>query len=174
MKNSCGFCERGDELEKRVIYDQDAWYAFLAAPPYAMGHTILARKGSDAGCPTMLSREHLRGFDAAMADVVELLQSHYAPKDILVASLRGKEPHVHWHLVPLWQEQEREWRLRSRYESGHLFEFLADADQRAQSKAFDERVARNWNPDQQRASIANELKSDVQALLALRPRRTSA
>jgi hypothetical protein len=55
-----------------------------------------------------------------------------------------------------------------------LFEFLADADQRAQSKAFDERVARSWSLDQQRAGFTEEFKSDIQALLSLGPKPTSA
>ena len=144
MTGACTFCERGPDIQNRVFYDRPDWYAFLAAPSYTKGHTILARQKAGAECPTLLLRE-LQGIERALSELVEALRSHYKPKDTLVVSLRGKEPHVHWHLIPLWEEQERGWRLESRHENGHLFEFLADADRAAQAKAFDERIKHGWN-----------------------------
>jgi diadenosine tetraphosphate (Ap4A) HIT family hydrolase len=171
MTCACSFCEPGPDIRKRVFYERPDWYAFLAAPPYAKGHTILARQKAGAECPTALLREHLRGTDQALPDVVEAIRSHYSPKpkDVLVASLRGKEPHVHWHLIPLWEEQERAWRLGSRHERGHLFEFLADADRTAQSKALDERIKHGWTAKEQRDHFTVALQSDVNALSRLCP-----
>jgi diadenosine tetraphosphate (Ap4A) HIT family hydrolase len=159
MYTACVFCER-KPLEPRVFYDRFSWYAFLAAPPYAKGHTILAVKNSGTNCPTTLQHEHLKGLDVALADVVQTLLQHYRPKDVLFASLRGKDPHVHCHLVPLWQEQEREWRVQSLHEKGHLFEFLGYTEKTAQSKAQHEKIERGWSEEDQLL----ELKPDVDAL----------
>ena len=164
MKNSCKFCDPEPAILKRVFYNRHDWYAFLAAPPYAKGHTIVARQKANAQCPSELLREHLQGIDRALSDVVEAIRWHYQPKDVLVASLRGKERHVHWHLIPLWDQQEREWRLEERHESGHLFEFLAHADRSAQSKALDERIRLGWTEEQQRCQFTVAHQSDIDAL----------
>lgn len=118
-------------------------------------------------CPRTLLREHLQGIDRALSDVLEAIRSHYRPKDVLAASLRGKEAHVHWHLIPLWELQEREWRLRERHESGHLFEFLADADRVAQSKALDERINHGWTEEEQRHRFTVVHQADIEALSTL-------
>ena len=117
----CVFCERGDNLQNRTFYEKGDWFAFLAAPEYALGHAILARV-TGAACPTTLTPQNLKGAELALVDVLQAIRSHYRPKDVLIASLRGEEPHMHWHLIPLWEEPEREWRLESKHESGHLFE----------------------------------------------------
>ena len=163
---SCTFCER-DPLEKRVFYDRGDWYALLAAPAYTKGHTIVARKKTDSHCPRLLLRAHFHGLDAALADVVEALRTHFQPKDVLVASLRGLDPHVHWHLIPLWAEEEGEWRRRFGFENGHLFEFMAHLDVAAQSHALAERTAHGWSVDEQRESMAETLLPDVRSLNAL-------
>jgi len=167
ISNTCAFCERGSGLQDRVFYERRGWFAFLAAPAYANGHAIVARVKSGSECPTVLNRVNLQGSDLAIADVVEAIRSHYKPADVLIASLRGREPHMHWHLIPRWQEPERAWRLESRYEGGHLFEFLADADRKAQSRAFDERVQMGWTADEQRVRFCEAHRSDIEALSRL-------
>jgi diadenosine tetraphosphate (Ap4A) HIT family hydrolase len=164
MKTSCQFCRRDQQLEERVFYDRKNWYALLAAPANARGHAILALKPGGARCPKKLLRAHLQGLDAAIADVVEALEQRYKPKDVLVASLRALDPHVHWHLIPLWTEQEREWRRRSHHEKGHLFEFLADIDKDAQSNALDERMQQDWSTADQRQHFNETLRSQVSRL----------
>lgn len=167
MSASCVFCER-QSLEPRVFYDHRRLVCLSSGTPSAEGHTILAVKNSRADCRTALWHEYLQGLDIALAGVVQALLRRYPrPQDVLVASLRGKDPHVHWHLVPLWQGQERGWRRQSLNEEGHLFEFLGHVEKTAQSKAQHERTERGWSEEEQRAHLQPDLQPDVDSLRAI-------
>ena len=132
MKEPCTFCDRGPDILERVFYERHDWYAFLAAPPYAHGHTIVARQRAEGVCPKTLFQGHLQGIDRSLSDVLEAIRSYYRPKDVLVASLRGKEAHVHWHLIPLWEVQEREWRLSTPIRNyGDVFSVMRPAAPRS-------------------------------------------
>lgn len=170
--SSCILCER-TPLAPRVYYDRESWYAFLASPPYVDGHSILAVKKSEDGCPSELTLRHLRGLDVAIAEVVHLLMQHFQPKDVLFASLRGREPHVHLHLVPLWEDVERPWRSDSGHPRGHLFEFLGVLEKSRQSEHDQERNERGWTEDEQRIEYLPHLKPHIDALRALSPNRTA-
>jgi diadenosine tetraphosphate (Ap4A) HIT family hydrolase len=56
-----------------------------------------------------MNKDILSGLDAALYEVTEAIRQCYdpAPKDILLASLRGDITHFHIHLVPLWPEDEQ-------------------------------------------------------------------
>ncbi len=159
----CVFCER-TPLESRVFYDQEGWYAFLTAPPYTKGQTILALKKSTLQCPTALSAENLKGIDVAIAAVTQLLLTHYCPKDILVASLRSRDPHVHFHLVPLWEQEEHAWRKRSLRQKGYLMEYLGHVEHSAEIRLEAERARMGWSEEEHRDRIIPQLRSDVDAL----------
>jgi len=125
---TCPFC-RLDQLQDRVFYRDRDWYAFLDKKPLTPGHTIVARvSAGNEECPRLLGHETLEGIDAALAAVIALLMAHFQPKDVLVASLRGKVPHVHFHLVPLWAAEEQQWRQESGHETGRLWQFLGHLD----------------------------------------------
>jgi diadenosine tetraphosphate (Ap4A) HIT family hydrolase len=161
--SECVFCSR-TALESRVFYDQGAWYAFLTAPPYVRGQTILALKNSTTECPTALTPNHLRGLDSAIPAVAGILSTHFRPKDILVASLRGRDPHVHFHLIPLWPNEEAAWREISHRQRGHLFEFLGHTEFTAEERARIEREQQGLSEDEQRQLHARQLLPDVQVL----------
>ena len=168
----CVFCDR-DPLESRVYYDRDNWYAFLTSPPYVQGHTGLAVKRSGISCPTELTHAHLRGLDNAISDVAQLLLEHFIPKDVLFASLRGRESHLHLHLIPLWQDDEDEWRSQSGHERGHLFEYLGNLEKTRQLRAEQERNKRGWSEEEQRSRYMPQLQSDVDSLRALSSYRSA-
>src|SRR6266498_1428029 len=164
--NDCVFCER-TPVESRVFYDQDSWYAFLTAPPYTKGQAILARKKSGTRCPTTLSLQNLKGVDVAIARVTQILLTHFRPKDILVASLRGRDPHVHFHLMPLWEEEEREWRNHSLRQKGYLMEYLGHVEHTAETRLEIERAKLGWSEDEYRNHVIPQVEVDVHALRAM-------
>ena len=159
------FCKR-TPLESRVFYDQQNWYAFLTAPPYTKGQTILAFKKREV-CPVGLKAENLYGLEIAIATVSQMLLTHYHPKDILVASLRGRDPHLHFHLVPLWEEEEREWRKKSLRKKGYLMEYLGHVEHTAETRIELERAQNRLSEDEHRELIIPQLQSDVIALRAM-------
>jgi diadenosine tetraphosphate (Ap4A) HIT family hydrolase len=162
----CVFCDRAP-LESRVFYDQGPWYALLAAPPYVRGQTILALKNSTTECPTALTPNHLRGLDTAIPAVAGILMTHFRPKDILVASLRGRDPHVHFHLMPLWPDEETAWREKSHRQRGHLFEFLGHIEFAAEERARNEREQQALTEEEQRRLYGRRLLPEVRALREL-------
>lgn len=163
MSTPCPFCDR-EKLEPRVFYDRAGWCAFLAAPHHTRGHTIVAAKKSSTNCPIGLGREILGGLDVALAAVACALHQYYQPKDILFASVRGDIAHTHCHMIPLWREEEQEWRRQHLYEKGHLLEFLGTLERTGDSGAAIERIDREWSTEDQRAAIVERLRDEVLAL----------
>ena len=162
----CVLCER-TPLEKRVYYDRGSWYAFLASPPYVDGHSILSVKKFGNECPEKLDALILRGLDSALADVVHIVTQHFQPKDILIASLRGRERHVHFHLIPLWEDLEHEWRSKSKHPKGHLFEYLGTLEKTRQAGHKLERKEKGWTKDEQRNAYLPSLLPHVDKLRKL-------
>lgn len=136
------------------------------------GHSILVVKKFDIGCPSKLTYRNLRGIEAAIAEVVNLIMQHFQPKDILFASLRGREPHIHLHLVPLWADLELEWRAESGHIKGHLFEYLGTLEKNSQLKHVQEREEQGWIEDEQREKHLPSLLPHVEALRALASNRS--
>ena len=159
----CVFCEPND-LKERVYYDQESWYAFLASPPYVPGHSILSVKKLGDDCPEKLDASVLRGLDNAISEVVHIISQHFQPKDILIASLRGREQHVHFHLIPLWEDLEQEWRKKSKHPKGHLFEYLGTLEKHRQSGHKREREEKGWTKDEQREVFLPGLLPHVEEL----------
>jgi len=128
----CEFCLRSGCIPDRVFYETDCWFAFVSAPPHAKGHTIIAARPREGVCPQEMSKGILSGLDVALYEVTEAIRKCYdpEPKDILLASLRGDITHFHFHLVPLWPEEEQRWRRVTGYKKGHLMEFLGSLEKR--------------------------------------------
>jgi diadenosine tetraphosphate (Ap4A) HIT family hydrolase len=170
MSNDCDFCKR-EKLEARVFYEDGGrvkrWFAFLAAPPYTKGHTILAARSNDNKCPDELNPEVLEGIEAAMKAVTGAVQQYYNNKQILLASLRGNIPHFHFHLIPLWKDKEKAWRINKLYEVGHLFEYLGDLEKEKDKEAIQRRIEKDWDRKTQRNNITEDLLPDVDKLRGL-------
>ncbi len=156
---SCPFCI-SSELEPRSFYKNGNWLAFLAAPAHTRGHTILAAVGSQDKCPKNPDKVVLSGIGDALANVIQALKTHFKPKDVLFASLRQALPHFHVHLIPLWKEQEANWRKskadQSVYGKGHLLEYLGILEQRGDLNAADERGINGWSEDEQRENTMRQ------------------
>ena len=138
MTYVCPFCARGDEMRRRIFYESEGWFAFLASPPNLPGHTIVAA-ASDGTCPRDLTAATLRGVDGAVGQVAAILRAGYAPQHVLFASLRVQDPHFHLHMFPVTAAQENAWRAAkgAGYESGRFFEFLGDIDRTARHRPYD-------------------------------------
>ena len=166
MGNYCPFCHF-EAFGDRVFYDDQRWFAILAAPQHTQGHTILLAKKLEVQCPTGLDIAVINGLDEALAKVAKALLQYYRPKDILVASVRGDLSHAHFHLIPLWVNEEREWRSQHLYESGHLLEYLGELERNGDEMAAIQRINRGWSSEEQRAAITTDLQGDVEALKTL-------
>jgi diadenosine tetraphosphate (Ap4A) HIT family hydrolase len=156
-------------MERRIFYRDKNWYAFLAAPFHTKGHTILAaiRKGSK--CPKEPSEEVLGGLSIALVKTINLIKKCYQPKDVLLSSLRGSESHFHFHLVPLWEHEEKDWRdkqkCQEQYKKGHLMEFLGFLEKTISKKVETERK-KGSSEEEQRKKIIILLRPEVEKLRA--------
>lgn len=107
MTMECDFCDiDSDGMKKRIFYRDKNWFVILAAPFHNTGHTILAAVCTSYDCPTKPSLQVLNGLSTALSNTIEALKNVYLPKDILLASLRGSAGHFHFHLVPLYENDE--------------------------------------------------------------------
>lgn len=131
IEKNCPFCDI-EELKPRIFYDKGNWFAFLARTPLTDGHTILAAYPGASGCPRILEPSVLIGVDIALGDLIEPLRGHYKARNILFTSLRGSEPHFHFHLIPLLEKDEAPWRCAKGYKEGHLHELLGHLEKEAE------------------------------------------
>ena len=152
-------------MEQRTFYEDEHWFACLAAPPNLRGHAIIAGKSSGK-CPRTLTAGILGGIHTALAEVARVLTVYYRPKHVLFASLRVKDPHIHLHMFPVTNEQEEEWRMRkgAGYDSGRFFEFLGDQERDSSSAHRFERERNGWTDEQERLAFADVLSREVAAL----------
>ena len=166
---ACPFCDiDSDGMKKRIFYRDKNWFAILAAPSHTKGHAILAALRRSHDCPTEPSLQVLNGLSMALSKTLEALNNVYRSKDILLSSLRGSEGHLHFHMVPLWQDEERTWRDshadRERYQKGHLMEFLGYLEKQGDERAEAERKKSGLSEEQQRTRIVASQKSDIEKL----------
>jgi diadenosine tetraphosphate (Ap4A) HIT family hydrolase len=166
---ACPFCDiDNDGMKKRIFYRDKNWFAILAAPSHNKGHAILAAVRRTCDCPTKPSLHVLNGLSTALSKTIAALKNVYQPKDILLASLRGSEGHFHFHLVPLYEDDERAWRNskkdKERYKNGHLMEFLGHVEKQGDDRAEAERRKSGLSEEQQRTRIVVSQKSDIEKL----------
>lgn len=169
MTTACPFCDiDSDSMRRRIFYRDSNWFAILAAPAHNKGHTILAAVPISSDCPKKASIQVLNGLSTALSRTIEVLNKVYQPKDILLASLRGSEGHFHFHLVPLWQDDERTWREshedRKRYENGHLMEFFGFVEKQGDDRAEAEKKENDLSIEEHRARIVASQKPDIERL----------
>jgi diadenosine tetraphosphate (Ap4A) HIT family hydrolase len=164
---SCDFCQPPQAMRDCTFYDRPSWFAFLATSPNMRGHTVLAVKAK-GDCPRELNATFLEGLDVALADVSNALRKHFDAKQVLFASLRMKDPHLHLHLFPVTAKQEDEWRKQKGigYETGRFFEFLGDQERAAGTGQRFEREIKNWDLDKQRSEFVKVLRPDIVNLRA--------
>ncbi len=130
MTSKCDFCERDRDLKRCIFYEKGKWFAFLSAPPHPRGHTILAAKSKNGECPQEMNKKNLSEVDMALDKVREAIQKAYDPLDLLLVSVRGDIKHFHFHIVPLWPEDEQCWRKVTGYKKAHLMEFLGSLEKK--------------------------------------------
>ena len=155
-------------MDRRIFYRDKNWYAILAAPFHTKGHSILVaiRKGSQ--CPKEPSQEVLGGLSSAMATTIKIIKKCYQPKDVLLSSLRGDISHYHFHLIPLYENQEKKWREeREQLERGHLMQFLGDLEKDANKRDETERKREGWSEEEQRKQIIISLDPEAKKLRAI-------
>lgn len=163
----CPFCDRPHDLLDRVFYEAAdlGWFAFLSAPPHTKGHTILAAKKRKNGCPRDFDLRTLRSLDVALDAVARTLQQCYpAINDLLFCFLRGDVRHFHVHLVPLWPDEEQEWRRVTGYPRSHLMEYLGALEQRHDFLVLHRSAREHKSEEAQRLESTESLAGEIEAL----------
>jgi diadenosine tetraphosphate (Ap4A) HIT family hydrolase len=163
-QNKCPFCNISDDINRRIFYKRNNWIAFLAAPFYAKGHTLLSSLQIGNKCPfnlSDLSVSQLQELGLALHHVSSTIKNIYKVDNVLIASLRGNIVHFHLHLLPLHRETEDRWREIKHYNKGHLFEFLGDLEKENFMKTLLERQQKKWDENVQRLEITKTLIPEV-------------
>ena len=102
---------------------------------------------------------------AVLYSVSKAIKIMYKPKDVLFASVRGEIKHFHFHLIPLYEEDEKKWKKEKQYkDAGHLLEFLGYLEKEGDTKALRERKQKGWNGDKQREEIEKKLEGKITLL----------
>jgi diadenosine tetraphosphate (Ap4A) HIT family hydrolase len=155
-------------MGRRIFYRDKNWFAVLAAPFHTKGHSILAALSKDYQCPKEFSEEVLVGLTTAIVKTIKIIKKCYTSKDVLLSSLRGSESHFHFHLVPLWEHEERKWRDkqkdREQYKNGHLMEFLGYLEKRANERDEIQKKKEGLTDEEHRNRIIVSLDSEVKKL----------
>jgi diadenosine tetraphosphate (Ap4A) HIT family hydrolase len=158
-------------MGRRIFYRDKNWFAALAAPFHTKGHTILAALLKDYKCPKEFSEEVLAGLSTAMVKTIKIMKKCYTPKDVLLSSLRGSESHFHFHLIPLWEHEEKEWRDeqkdRGQYKNGHLMEFLGYLEKRANERDEIQKKEEGLTDEEHRNRIIVLVGPEVRKLRAI-------
>jgi diadenosine tetraphosphate (Ap4A) HIT family hydrolase len=165
----CPFCDfRGDEMKKRIFYRDEDWFAILAAPGHNRGHVLLTAVRKTSDCPTEPSLEVFSGLPKALWKAIQAVKTVYQPKNVLLSSLRGSENHFHFHLVPLYEGEEKAWRNSQKdkegYRNGHLMEFLGYLEKQGDERAKEERRKSGLSEEQQRTKIVASQKPEIEKL----------
>jgi len=148
------YCQKNDDDNKKHYN----YFAFLDSLPHTRGHTILAVLSSSKRCPRQLNIITLSRLGNALSDVIKALKLHYVPKDILLASLRGDVKHFHIHLIPLYKNEENEWRKVTGYQKHHLMEFIGALEKRGNYRVL-RSEANGVKEEQQRAKFEKDPKT---------------
>ena len=133
----CPFCNRRSDVWRRVFYKdtKKGWFAFLDAHPHTKGHVILAALRRGGPCPQEFDPKTLNFLGGALCDVERAMRKCYpGMKKVLIASLRGDVKHFHFHLLPLWPEEEARWRKVTGYPDSALMEFIGSLEKRRDFK----------------------------------------
>ena len=154
---SCPFCNI-EELNPRIFYCENNWIGFLAVPYHVKGHAILSALTIKNHCPRKLEDTNYAKLGEALIIVGGAVRRHYNSKDVLYVSVRGDIKHFHIHIIPLYKQQEKQWRLEKLYAKGHLFEFLGYLECIGDTKALQERIKNNRDKEQQRSAIIKQIK----------------
>jgi len=121
-----------------------------------------------SNCPTEPSLEVFSGLPKALWNAIQAVKTVYQPKNVLLSSLRGSESHFHFHLVPLYEDEEKAWRNSQKnkegYENGHLMEFLGYLEKQGNERAKEEERKSGLSEEQQRTKIVASQKPEIEKL----------
>jgi len=165
--SKCDFCNKKN-LIKRIFYEKYNWIGFHAAPYHVPGHTIVLPLKIYDKCPENLkdlTTEQLIKMGIALNKISKAIKIIYKPKDILFASVRGHIKHFHFHLIPLYEEDEKKWKKKKRYkDDGHLLEILGDLEKEGDARALKERIQKGWDGNRQRKESEKKLEGKIKLL----------
>jgi len=113
-----------------------------------------------------MNEDVLKGLESALFEVTQAIKQCYdpQPKDILLASLRGDAGHFHFHLVPLWPEDEQPWRIVTGYKKAHLMEFLGALEKKHDYLMLEREAKEKKEPQVQRAESTQLMAPEIQKL----------
>lgn len=118
MSSDCIFCKiLAGTIPSRKIFEDDHAYAFLDIEPFEEGHTLVIPK-FHAETIFDLPPEELAGIMPAVHRVAVLLRHRLGCDGMNVLQSNGAcatqtVPHVHFHLIPRWNDRELHWGSKS-------------------------------------------------------------
>ena len=81
-----------------------------------------------------------------------------------MSRLRDARTGYHFHAIPLWENEEAQWREEVAYQTGHLLEFLGHLEKRESARRAAIMRERGLSSEQYRAEIQSKLLPDVECL----------
>lgn len=164
----CPFCDKPKDVRDCIFYEKQkrGWFAFLSAPPHIKGHAIIAAKERNGKCPQGFDKKVLEDLGIALFEVVEAMSEFYNfhINDIIVASLRGNIRHFHFHLLPIWPEEEQRWRDVTGYKDSHLMEFIGSLEKRHDFEVSEVKNKDGKSEEDQRLDWIPKLSGEIMAL----------
>lgn len=93
------------EIPGYIVWENNTHTAFLNIFPLAKGHTLVVPKKNIGDYVFGLSEKQYTELWEASRLVAKLLEEKLGVERIFVAVEGIEVPHVHIHLIPMWQEQ---------------------------------------------------------------------
>lgn len=97
----CFICE-GKVNPEEIIYEDERHVAFLDAYPPTKGYTVLAVK-KHLESATELSEQKYLELQKILYRIAQAIQKAFNPKRIIVMQTGGLILHLHFHIIPIYE-----------------------------------------------------------------------
>ncbi|MBT7553464.1 HIT family protein [bacterium] len=120
----CLFCKIiNKEIPAKVIYEDDKYLAFLDIDPVSLGHTLVIPK-KHADNFTVLSDQEAADLSAVIhklaPKIIKILKADAYNLGLNNGLVSGQIiEHVHWHIIPRYQDDGLPKGLRERIKADH-------------------------------------------------------
>ncbi len=119
---NCIFCKIvTGEIPSRKVYEDETCYAFMDIAPFEKGHTLIVPK-DHAELLTDLSPDSLTKLILATQKVAGHIVKVLECDGFNLLQNNGEcatqtIPHVHFHIIPRWNNTELSWHSSKKYDS---------------------------------------------------------
>ncbi len=129
----CGICARIEEIKtgknSGFVMEMDSGYVTISDQQFFRGYTYFLSK-KHASELHEVTPEFRTQFLADMALVAEAVHRAFAPKKLNEELLGNTEPHMHWHIIPRYEDdplpQRPIWEIDPKLRDGQLSEMSVE------------------------------------------------